>query len=156
MAEQIRDSFSIAREEHVQTGFFRPNLALSIRPHNASERDQALLAALQSRSSEPAIVYVTLQKTAEQVAGFLQAQGLPAQAYHAGLKDDDRHRVQETFMAGQGNIVVATIAFGMGIDKADIRAIYHYNLPKSLENYMQEPGYLCGGFLQGDINNGRL
>jgi ATP-dependent DNA helicase RecQ len=140
VAEQIRDSFSIAREDHVQTGFFRPNLALSIRPHNASERDQALLAALQSRPSEPAIVYVTLQKTAEQVAGFLQAQGLPAQAYHAGLKDDERHRVQETFMAGQGNIVVATIAFGMGIDKADIRAIYHYNLPKSLENYMQEIG----------------
>ena len=140
VAEQIRDSFSIAREDHVQTGFFRPNLALSIRPHNASERDQALLAALQSRPSEPAIVYVTLQKTAEQVAGFLQAQGLPAQAYHAGLKDEERHRVQETFMAGQGNIVVATIAFGMGIDKADIRAIYHYNLPKSLENYMQEIG----------------
>ena len=140
VAEQIRDSFSIAREDHVQTGFFRPNLALSIRPHNASERDQALLAALQSRPSEPAIVYVTLQKTAEQVAGFLQAQGLQAQAYHAGLKDEERHRVQETFMAGQGNIVVATIAFGMGIDKADIRAIYHYNLPKSLENYMQEIG----------------
>ena len=99
-----------------------------------------MLAALQSRPSEPAIVYVTLQKTAEQVAGFLQAQGLQAQAYHAGLKDEERHRVQETFMAGQGNIVVATIAFGMGIDKADIRAIYHYNLPKSLENYMQEIG----------------
>ena len=140
VAEQIRDSFSIAREDHVQTGFFRPNLALSIRPHNASERDQVLLAALRSRPSEPAIVYVTLQKTAEQVAGFLRAQGLLAQAYHAGLKDEERHRVQETFMAGQGNIVVATIAFGMGIDKADIRAIYHYNLPKSLENYMQEIG----------------
>jgi len=140
VAEQICDSFAIAREDHVQTGFFRPNLALSIRPHNASERDQALLAALQSRPSESAIVYVTLQKTAEQVAGFLRAQGLPAQAYHAGLKDEERHRVQETFMAGQGNIVVATIAFGMGIDKADIRAIYHYNLPKSLENYMQEIG----------------
>ncbi|WP_417217444.1 RecQ family ATP-dependent DNA helicase [Alcanivorax sp.] len=140
VAKQICDSFSIAREDHVQTGFFRPNLALNIRPHNASERDQALLAALQSRPSEPAIVYVTLQKTAEQVAGFLQARGLPAQAYHAGLKDEERHWVQEAFMAGQGNIVVATIAFGMGIDKADIRAIYHYNLPKSLENYMQEIG----------------
>ncbi len=124
----------------VQTGFFRPNRALSVRPVYASGRDQALLAALPSRPSEPAVVYVTLQKTAEQVAGFLQAQGLQAQAYHAGLKDEERHRVQETFMAGQGNIVVATIAFGMGIDKADIRAIYHYNLPKSLENYMQEIG----------------
>lgn len=140
VAEQICDSFSIAREDHVQTGFFRPNLALTVRPHDGAERDQALLETLRSRPSEPAIVYVTLQKTAEQVAEFLQTQGLPAQAYHAGLKDDERHRVQETFMAGQVNIVVATIAFGMGIDKADIRAIYHYNLPKSLENYMQEIG----------------
>ena len=68
------------------------------------------------------------------------SKGLKAQAYHAGLKDEPRHQVQEAFMAGEADIVVATIAFGMGIDKADIRAIYHYNLPKSLENYMQEIG----------------
>ncbi len=140
VAKQICDSFAIAGKDHVQTGFFRPNLALSVQPHDARERDQALLEVLKGRPSEPAIVYVTLQKTAERVAGFLQAQGLSAQAYHAGLKDDERHQAQETFMAGQVNIVVATIAFGMGIDKADIRAIYHYNLPKSLENYMQEIG----------------
>ncbi len=140
VAKQICDSFAIAGKDHVQTGFFRPNLALSVQPHDARERDQALLEVLEGRPSEPAIVYVTLQKTAERVAGFLQAQGLSAQAYHAGLKDDERHQAQETFMAGQVNIVVATIAFGMGIDKADIRAIYHYNLPKSLENYMQEIG----------------
>lgn len=140
VAEQICDSFAIAGADHVQTGFFRPNLALSVRPHDVAERDQALLEVLRSRPSEPAIVYVTLQKTAEQVAAFLQVQGVNAQAYHAGLKDDERHRVQEAFMSGQVDIVVATIAFGMGIDKANIRAIYHYNLPKSLENYMQEIG----------------
>src|SRR5690606_28157332 len=81
-----------------------------------------------------------LQKTAEKVAQFLHGEGLNALAYHAGLKTGERDRVQEAFMAGEVNIVVATIAFGMGIDKADIRAIYHYNLPKSLENYMQEIG----------------
>src|SRR5690606_36481486 len=81
-----------------------------------------------------------LQKTAEKVAQFLHGEGLNALAYHAGLKTGERDRVQEAFMAGEVNIVVATIAFGMGIDKADIRAVYHYNLPKSLENYMQEIG----------------
>jgi len=119
---------------------FRPNLALAVRPCRTDERDQYLLDQLTSRPAEPAIVYVTLQKTAETVAAFLQKQGLKAQAYHAGLKDEPRHQVQGAFMAGEADIVVATIAFGMGIDKADIRAIYHYNLPKSLENYMQEIG----------------
>ncbi|BAP14081.1 ATP-dependent DNA helicase RecQ [Alcanivorax sp. NBRC 101098] len=140
VAQQICDSFAIAPADHVQTGFFRPNLALSVRPYNVEERGRALLEALQARPSEPAIVYVTLQKTATQVAALLSEQGLNAQAYHAGLKGEERHRVQEAFMSGQVNIVVATIAFGMGIDKADIRGIYHYNLPKSLENYMQEIG----------------
>ena len=140
VAEQICDSFEIARADHIQTGFFRPNLALAVRPCGTAERDQYLLEQLTSRPVEPAIVYVTLQKTAETVAAFLQKQGLKAQAYHAGLKDEPRHQVQEAFMAGETDIVVATIAFGMGIDKADIRAIYHYNLPKSLENYMQEIG----------------
>ena len=111
-----------------------------MRPARGDERDQVLLQQLRDRTPEPAIVYVTLQKTAETVAAFLKKQGLKAQAYHAGLKDETRHRVQEAFMAGETDIVVATIAFGMGIDKSDIRAIYHYNLPKSLENYMQEVG----------------
>ena len=140
VAEQIRDSFAIAPEDHVQTGFFRPNLSLELRPTPAADRDKALLDALRARGEESAIVYVTLQKTAEKVAAFLESQGLVAKAYHAGLKDEDRHGVQEAFMAGAVKVVVATIAFGMGIDKADIRGIYHYNLPKSLENYMQEIG----------------
>lgn len=140
VASQIRDSFRIDAADHIQTGFFRPNLALTVRPVNPQERDQALLESLVKREPEPAIVYVTLQKTAESVAAFLQSQGVNACAYHAGLRDDTRHGVQEAFMTGETDVIVATIAFGMGIDKADIRAIYHYNLPKSLENYMQEVG----------------
>jgi ATP-dependent DNA helicase RecQ len=81
-----------------------------------------------------------LQRTAEEVATHLQKSGIEALAYHAGLPDDQRHEAQERFMAGKVNVIVATIAFGMGIDKADIRAVYHYNLPKTLENYMQETG----------------
>lgn len=140
VAEQIRDSFQIAPADHVQTGFYRPNLALTVTSCNGDERDERLLRRLRERPREPAIVYVTLQKTAEQVARRLADQGLNARAYHAGLPGEQRHGVQEAFMGGDTDVVVATVAFGMGIDKADIRAIYHYNLPKSLENYMQEIG----------------
>src|SRR4029453_13168986 len=84
--------------------------------------------------------YVTLQRTAEHVAEHLAAAGLPARAYHAGMDAEPRTTVQEWGMAGPAGIVVATIAFGMGIDKADVRYVYHYNLPKSLESYSQEIG----------------
>ena len=89
---------------------------------------------------ETAIVYVTLQKTAEEVASHLRKSGLKALAYHAGLPDEQRHEAQDAFMGGRVATIVATIAFGMGIDKADIRGVYHYNLPKTLENYAQETG----------------
>jgi ATP-dependent DNA helicase RecQ len=83
---------------------------------------------------------VTLQKTAEEVASHLRKSGLKALAYHAGLPDEQRHEAQDAFMGGRVDTIVATIAFGMGIDKADIRGVYHYNLPKTLENYAQETG----------------
>ncbi len=83
---------------------------------------------------------MTLQRTAEEVAAALAAEGFPARAYHAGMDNDERAAVQDWFMDSPSSIVVATIAFGMGIDKSDIRAVYHYNLPKSLENYSQEIG----------------
>ena len=88
----------------------------------------------------PAIVYVTLQRTAEEVSEKLIQVGLPARAYHAGLDDNVRSEVQDWFMASSDGIVVATIAFGMGIDKANVRAIYHYNPAKSIENLAQEIG----------------
>src|SRR6185436_14298230 len=84
--------------------------------------------------------YVTLQRTAESVAEMLAKAGFSVRAYHAGMEDEDRTAVQEWFMQSPSGIVVATIAFGMGIDKSDIRYVDHYNLPKSLENYAQEIG----------------
>src|SRR5207248_8906886 len=83
---------------------------------------------------------VTLQKTAEQIAGFLADNAVPARPYHAGMDTPERTAVQEWWTASDQAIVVATIAFGMGIDKADVRYVYHYNLPKSLESYSQEIG----------------
>jgi len=138
--EDICRLFDITADCAISTGFYRPNLQIDTTVVDAAERDQILLAAIRKNPPGPAIVYVTLQKTAEQVARMLAAAGLPARAYHAGLKADDRSRIQEWFMASGDAIVVATIAFGMGVDKSNIRAVYHYNLPKSLENYSQETG----------------
>jgi ATP-dependent DNA helicase RecQ len=98
-----------------------------------------LLERLAAHGS-PAVVYVTRQETAEEVATFLAKNGLSARAYHAGLRSELRREIQEEFMGGSIAIVVATIAFGMGVDKADIRTVIHYNLPKSLEGYTQEIG----------------
>jgi ATP-dependent DNA helicase RecQ len=138
--EDIRRVFAIAPECAVRTGFYRPNLELRSTAVTAGERDAALLAALQSRPPGPTIVYVTLQKTAETLAERLAAAGWPARAYHAGMEDEARAGVQEWFMGSDRAMVVATIAFGMGVDKANIRYVYHYNPPKSLENYAQEIG----------------
>src|SRR5699024_217689 len=138
--DDICHGFDIAPECAIRTGFYRPNLTLLATPVAAGERDAMLVSRLQEREPGPTIVYVTLQKTAAQVAGLLAEAGFPAQAYHAGLKNEQRTEVQEWFINADENIVVATIAFGMGIDKANIRYVYHYNLPKSLENYSQEIG----------------
>jgi len=138
--EDIRRAFQIEPECAVRTGFYRANLELITTPISSAERDGYLLEQLQQRDPGPTIVYVTLQRTAEEVAKQLASAGLPAKAYHAGMKDDLRAAVQDWFIESNQGIVVATIAFGMGIDKANIRYVYHYNLPKSLENYSQEIG----------------
>lgn len=142
--EQVLDDIcaglEIAPERAVRTGFYRPNLSLVTTPVSAAQRDDLLLGALRCNPPGPAIVYVTLQRTAEELAQRIDKAGFEARAYHAGMKDEDRAQVQDWFMASDRAIVVATIAFGMGVDKADIRFVYHYNLPKSLENYSQEIG----------------
>src|SRR5262249_22703107 len=104
------------------------------------EKLEMLVRRLKEQPRGPTIVYVTLQKTAEDVAELLAQRGLLAKSYHAGMENEIRTLVQDWFMAAPDAIVVATIAFGMGIDKSNIRAAYHYNLPKTLENYAQEIG----------------
>jgi ATP-dependent DNA helicase RecQ len=136
----ICEAFHIEPAGVVRNSSYRPNLTLLTSPVEAAKRDSLLVRSLQVRPRGPTIVYVTLQRTAEAVAAHLTAHGLAAQAYHAGMEDERRSAVQEAFMASTTGIVVATIAFGMGIDKSDIRYVYHYNLPKSLENYSQEIG----------------
>ncbi|MEY5019660.1 MAG: hypothetical protein RLZ22_748 [Verrucomicrobiota bacterium] len=139
VAADIRRAFRIAKDDHVALGFHRPNLDLRVTPCAINEKKHLLLDRLE-RIDGAAVVYVTRQETAEEVATFLKSNGHAAAAYHAGLPDEFRAATQAAFMSGETRVIVATIAFGMGIDKADIRAVIHYNMPKSLENHAQEIG----------------
>ena len=140
VASQIAAAFNIGDDDIIRTGFYRPNLNLMVTPCCGAARDRTLIEHIQKPPRGPTIVYVTLQQTAENIAELLRTKNVDAAAYHAGMDAEERHRVQDEFMAARDKVVVATIAFGMGIDKSNIRAVYHYNLPKTLENYAQEIG----------------
>ena len=136
----MQAKFDIEDEGLVVTGFYRANLDLAVVPLPAEARDDWLQAEVRREPAAPTIVYVTLQHTAQHCADLLQRAGIRASAYHAGLDSTLRSQIQHDFMAGKVDCIVATIAFGMGIDKADIRRVIHYDLPKSIENYSQEIG----------------
>jgi len=138
--EDICRGFEIDPECAVRTGVYRPNLTLLATPTTPAERDALLVDRLRERPPGPTIVYVTLQRTAQEVAERLRRAGFDARHYHAGLESEIRTAVQDAFLSSEEMVIVATIAFGMGIDKSDIRGIFHYNLPKSLENLSQEIG----------------
>ena len=124
----------------VLTGFYRPNLDLAVLGVSQDNKLAALTSWLEDRHGLSGIIYVTLQQSAEQLAGQLAQKGIAAQAYHAGMPAEERQQIQQAFMSGAIKLIVATIAFGMGIDKSDIRYVVHYDLPKSIENYAQEIG----------------
>ena len=136
----ICEALAIPPAAAITASAYRPNLFIDVDPTPRAARLERLTDAISEREAGTTIVYVTLQRTAEEVAAGLAAAGLPARAYHAGLRDYQRSAAQDEWMRGSDRIVVATIAFGMGIDKADVRYIYHYDLPKSLEGYVQEIG----------------
>jgi ATP-dependent DNA helicase RecQ len=138
--DDMCEKFAILRKNVVQTGFYRKNLFLRIGSVVEEKKESKLCEVLAGKPQGPAVVYVTLQKTAERIARMLTENGIAADAYHAGMKNDLREAVQNNFMTGKTNIVVATIAFGMGIDKENIRKVIHYDLPKSIESYSQEIG----------------
>ena len=140
--EQVRQDI-IAQLGLRQPGIFigslnRPNLNYSVRPKRDSF--QALLKLLKEHENESAIIYCVSRKDTETVAADLSRHGFKALPYNAGLDRRTRQETQEKFIHDQVPIIVATIAFGMGIDKPDIRLVVHYNLPKSLESYYQETG----------------
>lgn len=119
-------------------GFDRPNITYTVIP---KQKPLAQLGSfLRNRRDEAGIVYALSRKRVDQVAKQLQAAGFSAAAYHAGLPDDQRRQVQEAFQRDDIRIVVATVAFGMGIDKPNVRFVVHYDMPKSVESYYQETG----------------
>lgn len=138
--DDMCDKFNILKKNVLITGFYRDNLFLQVTPTQTSEKKNRLLQRIREAPEDPTIVYVTLQKTAEAVAASLGANNINAHPYHAGMDNEKREQIQNDFMDGSLSCVVATIAFGMGIDKNDIRRIIHFDLPKSIENYSQEIG----------------
>lgn len=138
--EDMKSKFSIDEKNVVVTGFYRPNLDLSIQPCTEPVKLETLCDVVNQAAQLPTIVYVTLQQTAEGVAQQLRNVGINAIAYHAGLKPEVRDSIQKQFMHDDIHCIVATIAFGMGVDKSNIRRVIHFDLPKSIENYSQEIG----------------
>lgn len=136
----------IARQLELKTpasfvaGFDRHNLTLRVMQcKNESER-LSRAAQIAEHATGPGIIYAATRKVVEEVAGKLQARGVKVMAYHAGLGDQTRARIQERFMGDELKAIVATNAFGMGIDKSDLRFVTHYNVPGSIEAYYQEVG----------------
>ncbi len=118
--------------------FDRPNLSLEIRP--GQKRMEQIIEFVKARKNESGIVYCLSRKNTEQVASKLQGKGIKAMCYHAGMPSKVRSDVQEDFINDRIPVVCATVAFGMGIDKSNVRWVIHYNLPKNLESYYQEIG----------------
>ncbi|MGJ8674188.1 RecQ family ATP-dependent DNA helicase [Rubritalea sp.] len=139
-ASDIRKLFRIKTAQQFQNSHFRENLHFKISPVNADNRDQALLDSLENEGRLPAIVYAMRQEDCERVAALLSTNGFNVRSYHAGLTNNARVRIQDAFLHDEIDIVVATIAFGMGVDKPNIRTVIHYHLPKSPEGWMQESG----------------
>ena len=136
--EDVRLRLGLGDAPLFVTGFDRPNIRYTV----VEKRDpqHQLLAFLRQHDGESGIVYCLSRKRTEEVAGRLAASGVPTAAYHAGLPAGERRAAQDAFARDEVQVVVATVAFGMGIDKSDVRFVVHFDLPKSVESYYQETG----------------
>ena len=138
-ADIIRE-LGLREPKHFVAGFNRPNLRLRVAQTNTEDDKITELTNLLSRNPGSGIVFSATRKSVESVATMLSKRGFKAEAYHAGMEEHTRSRIQEEFMSGQIRVIVATNAFGMGVDKADIRFVAHYQIPDSIESYYQEIG----------------
>lgn len=138
--EDILKQLAIKGETYISS-FDRPNLSLAVRRESTkAEKMKIINAYIRNHPNDAGIIYCLSRKTTESVAESLRKANIKAQAYHAGLDGQTRRKIQEDFKNDRTMVVCATIAFGMGIDKPNIRWIFHYNLPKSIESFYQEIG----------------
>lgn len=140
VAKSICKAFDIDEAGLFRTSTFRSNLKLRAMSFDTKVQSYPVLLTLLRAHPGSTIVYVTTQSQTEDLAHRLRLEKFEAQSFHAGMRSDDKFMVQENFMASDNLIIVATIAFGMGIDKPNIRTVIHYDMPRSLEGYSQEIG----------------
>ena len=138
VAQDIVQRLGLRTPHMTRASFNRPNLFYTVQPKMNVERQ--ILEFLQDRKGESGIIYRTTRKNVDATTAYLQAYGLTVKAYHAGMLDRERIEVQEAFRRDECPIIVATIAFGMGIDKSNVRFVVHGDLPKNIEGYYQETG----------------
>jgi ATP-dependent DNA helicase RecQ len=137
----IVKSLDMRNERKFVSSFNRPNLYYEVRPKiNKEQTIKEILQILKGLGSPSAIIYVQARKTTEELAEMLNLNGISAAPYHAGMDAKSRASVQDAFLGEDIKVICATIAFGMGIDKPDVRCVIHYDIPKSIENYYQETG----------------
>ena len=140
--EQVRDdilqSLELQDPQILVTGFDRSNLYFGVEhPRN---KDAWLLRYLKDHPEDSGIIYCSTRKNVDELCDRLRLEGIPAARYHAGMSQEERQKAQEDFQYDRAPVIIATNAFGMGIDKSNVRFVLHYNMPSSLENYYQEAG----------------
>jgi ATP-dependent DNA helicase RecQ len=144
VAEEISERLGLRDPFAVRSGFDRPNLSFDVVPlegtGSKARKQMMLSAALADDANRPSIVYCGTRRDVEEVTERLRGDGRAAVGYHAGMAADERASAQYRFMEGDADVVVATNAFGMGVDKADVRSVIHWAIPKSVEAYYQEVG----------------
>jgi len=137
--EDIKKILGIPDAEEFKSSFNRPNLYYEVR-RKTNDIDKDIIKFIKANSGKSGIIYCLSRKKVEELAEILKANGINASAYHAGMDSSARSAVQDDFIKENIDVIVATIAFGMGIDKPDVRFVIHYDMPKSLEGYYQETG----------------
>ncbi|MBQ0019790.1 MAG: DNA helicase RecQ [Bacteroidales bacterium] len=137
--QDIKKNLGMADADEFRSSFNRPNLYYEVRPKTKNV-DKDIVEFIRQHQGKSGIVYCLSRKKVEDLAAVLKANGIRAQAYHAGMENNVRSSTQDDFIMERIDVIVATIAFGMGIDKPDVRYVIHYDMPKSLEGYYQETG----------------